>query len=86
MPARPRRDATDVDVMVHTLPGDRQADTEPREPEPQRSAVSLWRGAGRGARRWSVRVVAGTTEAELDELVRLAERAADRLEGGEDAL
>jgi hypothetical protein len=83
MPARPRREASDA-IMVHTLPGpaDRQADGEQREPEPHRSSVRYYRAPGRGRPKWSVHLVAGVTEADVDELVRLALRAGDRLDGG----
>jgi hypothetical protein len=47
--------------------------------EPQRSSVSLWRSPKSGRPSWSIRVVAGTSEAEVDELVRLALRAEHRL-------
>lgn len=46
----------------------------------QRSAVTIWR-SGKG-RRWSVRVVEGATADELEQLIRLAEDAAQRIEGG----
>lgn len=50
----------------------------PAPPEPARSRVSLWRNAA-GKPKWSISIVAGTTEAEVDELVRLARHAEDRL-------
>lgn len=53
-----------------------------RRPSPsdqQHSSVTLWK-SGRG-RRWSVTVVDGVTAAQLEELIQLAEDAADRIEG-----
>jgi hypothetical protein len=52
---------------------------ERRPAEPQRSAVTIWR-SGKG-RRWSVRVVDGTTSEDLDRLVELALGAGRRIEG-----
>lgn len=58
------------------------------QPRPRRggspsdgSSVALWRSS-KGQPKWSIRVVGGTTEAELDELVRLALRAERQLTDG----
>jgi hypothetical protein len=76
MAARPRRAGT-ADARWQSI--DESAN---RDADAQRSSVAVWRPGGARSRRYSVRVVAGTTADEMAELVRTALAAAEAIEAG----